>query len=248
MKKSEKSKLDPITFIIFSFLFAFAAILLCFCGSFLREKALGYASVIDSKENVPTDYCIVIDAGHGGEDGGTVGIGGVLEKDLNLAVSDVLYELLNINDTRVLMTRTEDKMLYNKYENYEGRKKMYDLRARVETANETAGAILVSIHMNSYPDPSCHGAQVYYSKNHNESYNIAGKIQNYLALHLQNNNTRKVKAAGNNIYLLDRCECPAVLIECGFLSNAEESAQLSNAEYRKKLACSVFGALCDYLG
>ena len=238
----------PIVFIFFSFLLAFSAALLCFLGHTLRERSLGYTGVSDTDEDVPERYCIVVDAGHGGEDGGAVANSGVLEKDLNLAVSEVLYNLLNLNDTRVVMTRTEDKMLYDKFENYEGRKKMYDLRARVETANEMKGAILVSIHMNSYPDPSCRGAQVYYSKNDGESYNVAGKIQSYLSLHLQKDNTRKIKAAGSNIYLLDKCECPAVLVECGFLSNAAETSMLCDAEYRKKLACSIFAALCDYLG
>ncbi len=247
MNKSEKSRLVPLLFILFSFIFALSALLLCFLTKALTEKAGGYASVLDRDEETSSSNCIVVDAGHGGEDGGTVGDGNVLEKDLNLEVSVILYDLLKINGTKVIMTRTEDKMLYDRYDNYNGKKKMYDLRARVETANETENAILISIHMNSYPDPSCSGAQVYYSKNHSESYNIAGKIQTSIASHLQKDNDRKIKAASSNIYLLDKCNCPAVLIECGFLSNKDETKMLCDPEYRKKLACTVFAALCDYL-
>ncbi len=237
-----------LIFILFSLGMAASALFLCFFADKLKDLTGGYSSVIDSEYIPNAMHCIVIDAGHGGEDGGTIGKNGVLEKDLNLSVSEILYDMLYANNIPVMMTRTEDKMLYDKYEGYEGHKKMYDLRARLETASEKEGAILVSIHMNANPDEDCRGAQVYYSINHAESYNIAGKIQTYIATHLQSNNNRKIKAASSNIYLLDRIECPAVLVECGFLSNYAECEALSELEYRKKLACTVFAAIMDYLG
>ena len=243
-----KDKLTPASFILFSFVFALCALLLCALGQMLEKKGEDYTSVLEYDESQSYKRVIVLDAGHGGEDGGAVGHGGVLEKDINLKVAKIIYELLKLNDTNVIMTRTEDKMLYDRYQNYEGRKKMYDLRARVEMANEIEDSVLISIHMNSYPSPSCRGAQVYYSKNHSESYNIAGKVQTYLSSYVQKDNTRKIKAAGSNIYLLDKASSPAVLIECGFLSNPDDTKMLSDAEYRKKLACSIFAALCDYLG
>lgn len=249
MNKNKSARVFTIGFIIFALLFAFCAALLLFLGIFLEKKTGEAKSVIDSEYLPRIPRCVVIDAGHGGEDGGTVSADGVLEKDLNLELSKILYDLFSANGTDAQMTRTEDKMLYDNYpdEYQKGRKKMLDLRARVEAAEKTEGAILLSIHMNSYPDASCRGAQVYFSPNNDESRNIAGKIQTYIAANLQKDNGRKIKSADDDIYLLYRTKCPAVLVECGFLSNPEETKLLSDEAYRKKLACAIFASIADYL-
>lgn len=189
----------------------------------------------------------MIYAAHGGEDGGAVGKNGILEKDVNLSVAKILYDILYINNFPVSMTRTEDVMLYGRYENTDGKKKIYDLKARLDIANETENPLFISIHMNSYPGEECRGAQVYYSKNNDESVNIAGKIQNYVSSYIQPENKRKIKSATSSIFLLDRIKCPAVLIECGFLSNYEECEKLSSDDYRKALTVSLFGAIADYM-
>ena len=243
MNKSAQAFRFTMGFVIFSlFLCIVALIVLFFANSYTANE------YEDTLSPTPQNMrCVVIDAGHGGEDGGAIGVSGVLEKDINLSVSKMLYDLLKANGIPAIMTRDEDKMLYDKYPDHNSRKKTYDLRARVDIASETEGAILVSIHMNSFPDTSCRGAQVYYSKNHTESLVVAGKIQTYIAAHVQRENSRKIKGATSAIYLLERVECPAVLVECGFLSNANECALLSDTEYQKKLAVSIFAAICDYL-
>ena len=174
----------------------------------------------------PEAMCVVIDAGHGGEDGGCVSADGVLEKDINL----------------------EDNMLYDMYgDNYEGRKKTYDLKNRLKFTRENEADILVSIHMNKFPQSQYHGLQVYYSDNHADSAELAQSIQSFCRLYLQPDNQREVKKAGSNIFLLDRAEMPAVLVECGFLSNAEETEKLCDNEYRKKLSFMLSMAIVSYL-
>ena len=125
---------------------------------------------------------IVIDAGHGGEDGGAVGINGCIEKDLNLDIALILRDLLESSGVKVIMTRTEDVMLYD--ENIPGKKKSKDLKKRVEIAHSEPQALTVSNHMNSYPAEKYSGAQVYYSPNHPDSKILAGEVQEYIKAYL----------------------------------------------------------------
>ncbi len=192
--------------------------------------------------------CIVIDAGHGGEDGGCVSADGILEKDLNLEVAKRVAEMLNSMGYNTILTRSEDKMLYDAYgDDYEGRKKTYDLKNRLKLARENEADMLVSIHMNKFPAAQYHGLQVYYSKNTPESELIARDIQSFCKAYLQKDNEREIKAAGSNIYLLNRAEMPAVLVECGFLSNAEETKMLCDDEYKGKLCFVIAAAIMSRL-
>lgn len=186
---------------------------------------------------------VVLDAGHGGEDGGAVGrsaSGDVYEKDLNLNIAQSLRDLLESDGITVIMTRNEDVLLYDRNVDFHGRKKVLDLAARLCVGSSVENALFVSIHMNAFPQTQYHGLQVYYSPNHALSQKIAADIQSTVSRHLQPDNTRKVKAAGSEIFLLDRLHCPAVLIECGFLSNPTECDALCSAEYRQKLAFLLF--------
>lgn len=192
-------------------------------------------------------FTVVLDPGHGGEDGGAVGKNGVLEKELNLSIVQKMEQKLKDMGISVICTRTEDILLYDRNEDYKGRKKMLDLAARLKIANDTQNAIFVSIHMNSFPQTQYSGLQVYYSKNDFRSTDLANQIQNAVREQLQPTNSRKTKQASSNIYLLDRITAPAVLIECGFLSNAEECAKLSTEEYRDELASVLAKALADYV-
>ena len=124
---------------------------------------------------------------------------------------------------------------------------MLDLAARLKIAKDTENAVFISIHMNSFPQTQYSGLQVYYSKNDIRSADLANKIQNEVREQLQPTNSRKTKQASSNIYLLDRITVPAVLIECGFLSNAEECAKLSTEEYRDQLATVLAKAIADYV-
>lgn len=193
---------------------------------------------------------IVIDAGHGGEDGGASGSDGTLEKDLNLLVADSVAEILAAAGYDVRRTRSDDRLLYDLYgelSDYTGHKKTYDLRNRLRFTREADAALLVSIHMNKFPDARYHGLQVYYSAAQPLSQAVAGNIQSYTKRYLQPDNTREIKRATSAIYLLHRCEIPAVMVECGFLSNDAELAQLKDETYRLTLALTIACAVAESL-
>ena len=191
--------------------------------------------------------CVVIDAGHGGEDGGASSAAGLLEKDANLEVAFALRDLFEAAGVPVVMTRTEDKLLYDRNVDFQGRKKVLDLAARriiaeqvAEAAAEDGGASLfISIHMNAFPAPQYSGMQVWYGTGDPLSAEVAGRIQAASSAIMPDNH-RRIKAAGSSIYLLDRIGTPAVLVECGFLSNPDEAERLAREEYRRVLAGVVF--------
>lgn len=186
--------------------------------------------------------CVVIDAGHGGEDGGAQSATGLYEKDVNLAVATYLRDYLEAAGIPTVMTRTEDKLLYDPTSDYKGRKKVLDLAARLEIATSVPDSLFISIHMNAFPQTQYSGLQVWYSPAHPASEQVAGRIQAE-ALRLDPGNHRRIKAAGSGIFLLDRLDTPAVLVECGFLSNPDEAARLGDAAYRRRLAFVIFTAL-----
>lgn len=190
---------------------------------------------------------VLIDAGHGGEDGGAVGINGVLEKELNLLVSEKLYTLLTFAGYKTIMTRTEDRMLYDKNDNFKGRKKILDLAERLKIISQSSPTLFVSIHMNSFPDPQYEGLTVYYSPNTQQSRSAAECIMSKMRDSLQPHNTREIKEASSNIFLLNRATCPAVLVECGFISNRSECEQLCNDEYRKRLTLVLYSSCADFI-
>lgn len=209
--------------------------------------SMGYESFRTSAQYKDADAeprrVIVIDAGHGGEDPGAAG-GGLYEKDVNLKVAVYLSQLLRENGAETFLTRSEDKMLYG--EGNENRKKYYDLLNRALMAESRANAVFVSIHMNKFPAESCRGLQTFYSVNNAGSKVLAELIQKNAAL-LQPQNKRVIKPSGKEIFLLGRLRMPAVLVECGFLSNPEEAKLLSDDEYLKKIALTVYLGISGYL-
>jgi len=200
------------------------------------------------KINMHTSYkskiTVVIDAGHGGEDGGASDKSGILEKDLNLSVAKKLEELFSSAGIPTIMTRTEDKLLYDPNDDYKGRKKILDMHERVRIVSECENPVFISIHMNSFPEEQYSGLQVYYSSNDPISKELAEKVQSNVRSLLQKENERKIKC-GKDIFLLDRISAPAILIECGFLSNAKEAAMLSDKSYQSHLAFCIFYAVVN---
>ena len=190
---------------------------------------------------------VIIDAGHGGEDGGAVGINGVYEKDLNLSIASELEEMLSSAGIKTRLTRDTDILLYDKSSDYHGHKKSQDAAARIAIANEYEDAIFISIHMNSFPQSKYSGLQVYYSENSPLSATLAQQVQSAVAKNLQPENTRSIKPCGGNIFILEKIEHPTILIECGFLTNPQECEALSTAEYRSRLCTVIFFALTEYL-
>lgn len=246
------------TFYLFLMMLLFCAVGVFFClsgkGVFGKRSNTPKHIFLKTSENADADVSVteekniitvVIDAGHGGEDGGTVGKNGVFEKDINLRVSKLLEKMLVSAGFRTVMTRSEDVLLYDRNTDYKGHKKQQDLATRLKTANSIPDSVFVSIHMNAFAEQKYSGLQVYYSKNNERSKELAVLIQNNTAEFLQKYNTRKPKAAGSNIYLLDRTDNPAVLVECGFLSNAAECERLCDPVYQKQLAFTIFKAICE---
>lgn len=194
------------------------------------------------------DICVVIDPGHGGEDGGCVASDGTLEKELNLQVALSVYEILRAAGVSVAVTRDSDTMLYDLYgdlSDYQGKKKTYDLKNRVRFAKESECSLFVSIHMNKFTDERYNGLQVYYSNNDSGSIDAAMRIKEHVRDYLQPENEREIKKAGTNIYVLHRSQMPAVLVECGFLSNPGERELLKDPVYQRKLALCISAGIID---
>ncbi len=186
---------------------------------------------------------VVIDAGHGGEDPGAVD-NGLIEKELNLDVAIRLNDILSSSGYQTALTRTDDTLLYKQGE--EDRKKYHDVRNRETFAEEFDNSIFVSIHMNKFSAEYCKGLQTFYSNNNEKSKILAESIQGNSRL-LQTDNNRVIKSGNETIYLLENLEMPSILIECGFISNKKEASLLSNPEYRKALAFSIYCGIVEYL-
>ncbi len=191
-----------------------------------------------------TQPVIILDAGHGGEDGGATGTNGVLEKDLNLSITRTLADLLRTAGYTVIETRTEDRLLCAEG-TPKGHRKQGDLENRLRFTEEHPNSVLISLHMNTFPNDSCRGAQVWYSQNDDRSLSWAQALQTKIRDELQPTNHRKVKAATSSIYLLRHAKTPAILIECGFLSTPDECEALTSDAYKKALALVIFSAICD---
>jgi N-acetylmuramoyl-L-alanine amidase len=203
-------------------------------GAFLD----GYIEYVAFASAEPKLQTVIIDAGHGGEDSGAVGVNGALEKDLNLEIALQVGEELTSRGYEVIYTRTEDKLLYKPEENIKGIRKISDLKNRCAIANSLENAIFVSIHMNSFGSSKYSGLQVYYSPNSEGSYRIAERIQSRVREDLQPDNHRVIKE-GRDIYILENIKHPAVLVECGFLTNPSECDNLCKKEYQKRLSFSI---------
>ena len=237
---SIRTPLSSVRFLLFLLLLTFTSAVFSCAANNVRHSATD-ANITQQKST----FTVVLDAGHGGEDGGAVSLSGLYEKDLNLSLAKKLKILFEANGIEVVMTRESDILLYDKNVDYHGRKKALDLAARREIGENTADSIFVSIHMNAYPIDRYRGLQVWYSKHDPQSEVLARKIQTTVANALQPDNDREVKAANSSIYLLHHLKKPAVLIECGFLSNPEEASLLSEERYQNELAFAIFLAIME---
>lgn len=189
---------------------------------------------------------VIIDAGHGGEDGGAE-VDGILEKDINLSIADKLADTLRLCGVRVTEIRDEDISVYDDSAQTLREKKVSDLKHRVEIVNGSENNILVSIHQNKFDNSAYSGAQVFYSSNNDKSRVLAESIRNSVVSLLQNDNTRELKPANSDIYLLDNATVPAVIVECGFLSNDEERAKLLDSGYQSEMAYSIAMGVLEYI-
>lgn len=226
-----------LSFIAFTAIFILSALIFIFLSARLFEKQYTH-QVSTPQKDTPT---VIIDAGHGGEDGGTVGVNGAFEKNINLSIAKKIHKILTANGINCILTREEDILLYDRNQDYQGRKKVLDMQARKKIAESYENAIFVSIHQNSFSQSKYSGFQAYYSPNDARSLELVTLIEKSVKNTLQPNNKRASKVSNGNIYLLDHLNCPAVLLECGFLSNSEECALLCTEDYQNKL-CEVICA------
>ena len=189
---------------------------------------------------------IIIDPGHGGEDGGTSSADGIIEKDINLSISRKLDILLTLCGYNTLMTRNEDKLIYNGSHKSMRSKKVSDIRNRMSVIENNSESVFLSIHQNYFTQQKYNGAQVFYSPNNPESKLIADYIQNSVRESLQTGNERKSKKSGKEIYLLHHSKTPSVMVECGFMSNPTEAALLNDEEYQIKMSLVILNGLNEY--
>ena len=193
---------------------------------------------------IPRNHLLIIDPGHGGEDGGAISCTGVLESQLNLQISLRLNDLLHLLGYETKMVRSSDISIYTEGISI-SQKKASDLRNRVKIVNETENAILISIHQNTFPEEKYSGAQVFY--NHvGMAQDLAKQIQSAFIETVNPDSHRQSKAA-TGIFMMEHIRNPGILIECGFLSNREEEAMLCSEDYQKQLCCVIASALSCYL-
>lgn len=188
---------------------------------------------------------VIIDAGHGGFDGGATTADGVPEKDINLNISKYLKEYLEFFGFKTIMTREADVSLEDEGLTTVKARKTSDIHNRFKLMNETENSIFISVHQNKFSVEKYHGAQVFYSPGcFEDSSRLAQCIQDSIVKNLQTDNTRLIKKCDTSVYLIYNAVKPAVLVECGFLSNNGDAANLKTPEYQKKTAfCIALGVL-----
>lgn len=214
-------------------------LLMVFAGHIDRAV---FTSGLAAKQRV-----IVLDAGHGGEDPGAIGISGVLEKDINLSIALKLRDLLTLNGFTVVMTREEDVSIHDKGAEKRGERKISDMNNRLEIIEQQNNPIFISIHQNRYTRASDKGAQVFYSDSNSFNGTFADVMQRRFVESIQPENKRETKLCGKELFLLYNTKTPSILIECGFLSNEEECALLSTEEHQRKVAFTIYSGLCEFI-
>lgn len=230
----------------FFLLFVLSLVLLVAVGfAFFAIGKIYYNMPVVSteKSNDKIKHTIIVDAGHGGRDSGA-SFDGIYEKDLTLSISQKISDFLAMYDVDVKMTRSDDKLLC---EDSSKHKKRDDLFSRFKFASSFENPIFVSIHINKFSDSKYKGLQVFHSVNDPLSESLALLLQTNTKELVQNENDRKIKRATSSIYLLDRLHCPAVLIECGFISNAEERTLLTDDAYQNILAFTIANSIIEFI-
>ncbi|MDY3065147.1 MAG: N-acetylmuramoyl-L-alanine amidase [Oscillospiraceae bacterium] len=217
----------------------FAAIcLLCVVGTVcLHAVASG------TVQNRPM---IILDAGHGGVDPGAVSSDGVSEKNINLHIVLKLRDMLETAGFDVLLTREEDVSLHDPQYRSISQIKTSDLKNRLKLINEHPDALVISVHQNFYGQSKYSGAQMFAGPQNEESLCLAESLQSAFCTYLQPENTRQVKTATKDVYIIYYAECPTVLAECGFLSNPEECAKLKTDAYQTQIALTLFQGILQY--
>ena len=234
----KRAKAFSIKMLVVSLMFLLFAMLFFMLGRYPFFKSLDSEVSISNKT-----VTVVLDPGHGGVDGGAE-VKGIFEKDINLKLAKIIRDFLALYKVNCVMTRSEDVLLCDEGDTS---KKKADLLNRVKITNTYESPIFVSVHMNKFPISKYSGLQVFYSTNNDSSLKLAEIIQEYTVTNLQPENKRQVKPSTSSIYVLDRLESPAVLVECGFMSNDEELEKLTDDVYQKELAFIICESILNFI-
>jgi N-acetylmuramoyl-L-alanine amidase len=203
-----------------------------------------YIHVFVNHRNTFGNRVVIIDAGHGGIDGGAIGKNGTIEKDINLDISKKVKAYIESGGDTCIMIREVDEGLYSEYGTIRN-KKNEDLKNRKDIIKKYKADIFISIHLNSFPESQYYGAQVFYPKDNEDSKRLAKFVQDELLKMLDMGNKR-VEKSSDSYYLLRDNPVPSVLIECGFLSNPEEERLLGQEEYRNKISWAIYRGLARF--
>lgn len=225
----------------------FTVLCVILAGITVGSRVATMQNSVDASAKSLGEYTVIVDAGHGGIDGGTSAADGTPEKTLNLQIAEKLHLMLNAMGVKAVMTRSGDDSIHDPSAVTIRQKKISDIKNRLKIMQNTDNAVFVSIHQNHFGDSKYHGTQVFYSKNDPGSKTLAENIRAQIITNLQKDNTREVKQSGTEIYLLYHAEVPAVMVECGFLSNAEETAKLKDESYQRELAFLTALGVVEYL-
>lgn len=220
-----------------------AAIALTLAACYSARKLM---PAVQTGTNTENGQVIILDAGHGGMDGGCSSANGDVEKNINLAILLDLRELLEMSGYTVVVTRDTDISIHDQGVEGIANQKSSDMDNRLEIFNSSEDAVCISIHQNQFTDPRYSGAQMFYSDTHSESGVLAQRIQDQFVSFLQPDNTREIKLCGKELFLCYYSENPTVMVECGFLSNPEEAAKLVTEDYQQQVAFTVYAALVQY--
>lgn len=224
--------------------FAIIAGFVCIAGySGADKKVISTSANINTSASKPI---VVLDAGHGGMDGGCVSVDGTPEKGINLNIMKTLRDSLKVLGYEVICTRESDVSIHDKDVKGTGKQKLSDMKNRLAIFSKHKDGVSISIHQNQFTDASSKGAQMFYSAKSSESERLAGCMQKQFVSFLQPDNKRETKGVGDELYLLNNTENPAVMIECGFLSNPEEAKKLESTDYQKQVAFTILTGLCEF--
>lgn len=241
-------KKNPVFYSKFN-IFIFFLLTACFCFNLFFLLPQTILPTLSKKTffkniltNIPSKSTIIIDPGHGGKDPGKVGTSGTLEKELNLKISLYLKEILEKQDIKVIMTRTEDSDLSKTSTNF----KASDMKERVALIGRNDADLVISIHQNSYTSDDVYGAQCFYHNNSSEGKELASAIQNQIIISTNQTKIRMIKG-NSDYYLLKHSPIPTVIVECGFLSNPQEEQLLLTDDYQRKMAWAIHLGALQYL-
>ena len=222
---------------------AVAAVLLLMAGFFFGAGWVRNTASVLSGRVTARRPVVILDAGHGGEDGGAIGQNGVIEKDINLAIALQLRDLLTVSGFQVVMVREDDRLICEEDLTGVRNRKRSDLENRLEIFSEYSDGVVLSIHQNRFEVSKYAGAQMFYGKNHPQSQQLARSMQQQFQQLLQPDNQREIKQSGREIWLLWEAENTIVMAECGFLSNPEECEKLTGADYQRQVAFTLLAGL-----